>query len=211
MQGLVTVVGGTGFVGRYVVRALARAGWRVRVAARNPNAAPELKVMGDVGQIEFASVNVRDPRRVALAMQGASAAVNLVGVLQQGGAQTFDALQREGAQTLAKAAAQAGVARFVHVSAIGADADSPSLYGRTKAQGEAAVRAAMPGAVVLRPSVVFGPEDDFFNRFGAMSVLSPALAADRRRPHAVPARLRRRRGRGGEPGAAAGRGNGAHL
>ncbi len=175
MAGLVTVVGGTGFVGRYVVRALARAGWRVRVAARNPGAAPELKVMGDVGQIEFASVNLRDPRRVALAVAGASAVVNLVGVLQEGGAQSFQALQAEGARTLAQAAAAAGVGRFVQVSAIGADAGSASAYARTKAQGEAAVRAALPGAVVLRPSIVFGPEDDFFNRFGAMAAVSPVL------------------------------------
>ena len=175
MAGLVTVVGGTGFVGRYVVRALARAGWRVRVAARNPGAAPELKVMGDVGQIEFASVNLRDPRRVALAVAGASAVVNLVGVLQEGGAQSFQALQAEGARTLAQAAAAAGVGRFVQVSAIGADATSASAYARTKAEGEAAVRAAIPGAVVLRPSIVFGPEDDFFNRFGAMAAISPAL------------------------------------
>ena len=175
MQGLVTVVGGTGFVGRYVVRALARAGWRVRVAARNPNAAPELKVMGEVGQIEFASVNVRDPRRLALAVRGASAVVNLVGVLQSGGAQSFQALQAQGAADLARAAADAGVRRFVQVSAIGADADSASDYARTKAEGERAVRAALSDAVVLRPSIVFGPEDDFFNRFAAMAALSPVL------------------------------------
>ena len=175
MQGLVTVVGGTGFVGRYVVRALARAGWRVRVAARNPNAAPELKVMGEVGQIEFASVNLRDPRRVALAVQGSTAVINLVGVLQEGGRQTFEALQGEGARTLAQASAAAGVRRYVQVSAIGADAKSASAYARTKAQGEAAARGANPNAVILRPSVVFGPEDDFFNRFGSMAALSPAL------------------------------------
>ncbi len=175
MQGLVTVVGGTGFVGRYVVRALAQAGWRVRVAARNPAAAPELKVMGAVGQIDFASVNLRDPRRVALAVAGATAVVNLVGVLQESGGQRFEALQREGAATLAQAAAAAGVKRFVQVSAIGADATSASTYARTKAEGEAAVRAAFPTATILRPSIVFGPEDDFFNRFGAMAMISPAL------------------------------------
>ena len=175
MQGLVTVVGGTGFVGRYVVRALAQAGWRVRVAARNPAAAPELKVMGAVGQIDFASVNLRDPRRVALAVAGATAVVNLVGVLQESGGQRFEALQREGAASLAQAAAAAGVKRFVQVSAIGADAGSASAYARTKAQGEAAVRDAFPAATILRPSIVFGPEDDFFNRFGAMAMLSPAL------------------------------------
>ena len=175
MQGLVTVVGGTGFVGRYVVRALAREGWRVRVAARNPGAAPELKVMGEVGQIEFASANLRDPRRVALAVADATAVVNLVGVLQESGAQRFDALQAEGAGRLAQAAAEAGVKRFVQISAIGADARSASAYARTKAEGEARVRAAFPAATVLRPSIVFGPEDDFFNRFGRMAVLSPAL------------------------------------
>ncbi|MBE7218837.1 MAG: complex I NDUFA9 subunit family protein, partial [Caulobacteraceae bacterium] len=175
MQGLVTVVGGTGFVGRYVVRALARDGWRVRVAARNPGAAPELKVMGEVGQIEFASVNLRDPRRVALAVEDATAVVNLVGILQQGGGQRFEELQSEGAGRLAQAAAEAGVKRFVQISAIGADPRSPSDYARTKAEGEANVRAAFPAATVIRPSIVFGPEDDFFNRFGQMAVISPAL------------------------------------
>ena len=175
MQGLVTVWGGTGFLGRYVVRSLARAGWRIRVAARRPNSAPELKVMGEVGQIEFASANLRNPDAVARTVADAQAVVNLVGVLQQGGRQTFQALQADGAATLARAAAEAGIERFVQVSAIGADPAGASLYARTKAAGEAGVRAAVPTATVLRPSVVFGPEDDFFNRFASMAALSPAL------------------------------------
>ena len=175
MQGLVTVFGGTGFVGRYVVRALARQGWRIRVAARDPNSAPELKVMGEVGQIEFAACNVTNAAAVGLALTGATAVVNLVGVLAQTGAQTFAALQDQAAGTMARAAAARGIARFVQVSAIGADAQSGSLYARTKAAGEAAVTAAVPTATILRPSIVFGPEDDFFNRFAAMSALAPAL------------------------------------
>ncbi len=175
MQGLVTVFGGTGFVGRYVVRALARNGWRIRVAARNPLLAPELKVMGEVGQIEFARANLRDRASVELALHGSQAVVNLVAVLFEAGAQTFDALQAKGAATLAQAAADRGIDRFIQVSAIGADAASPSAYARAKAEGEAAVRAAIPPATVLRPSIVFGPEDKFFNRFAAMAALSPVL------------------------------------
>ncbi len=175
MQGLVTVFGGTGFVGRYVVRALARAGWRVRVAARNPNRAPELKVMGDVGQIELAACNVTDAAAVARATTGAEAVVNLVGILSESGRQTFEAVQAAAADAIARAAAAQGVTRFVHLSAIGADTHSRSVYARTKAAGEAAVRAAVPDAAVLRPSIVFGPEDDFFNRFAAMAALAPAL------------------------------------
>ena len=175
MQGLVTVWGGTGFVGRYVVRSLARAGWRIRVTARHAHVAPELRVMGEVGQIEFSSANLRNPEAVARTVADAQAVVNLVGVLQQGGRQTFQALQADGAAALAQAAAAAGVERFVQVSAIGADPAGASLYARTKAAGEAAVRAAIPTATVLRPSVVFGPEDDFFNRFAAMAALSPVL------------------------------------
>ncbi len=175
MQGLVTVFGGTGFVGRYVVRALAREGWRIRVAARNPNRAPELKVMGDVGQIEFAACDVTNPAAVDRALTGAGAAVNLVGVLAETGRQTFEALQAKAAATIAQAAAVRGIARLVQVSAIGADAGSASAYARTKAKGEAAVRAAVPTATILRPSIVFGPEDDFFNRFAAMAAISPVL------------------------------------
>ena len=175
MQSLVTVFGGTGFLGKYVVRALARNGWRIRVAARNPLRSPQLKVMGEVGQIEFARADLKSPDSVALALEGAEAVVNLVGVLAQTGGQTFEALQAQGAGRIARAAAERGITRFIQVSAIGADADSPSAYARTKAAGEAAVRGAVPGATVLRPSIVFGPEDQFFNRFAAIAALSPVV------------------------------------
>ena len=175
MQSLVTVFGGTGFVGKYVVRALARNGWRIRVAARNPLRAPQLKVMGEVGQIELARADLKQPESVALALEGAEAVVNLVGVLFESGRQTFDALQAKGAGKLAEAAAERGITRFIQLSAIGADARSDSAYARAKAQGEQAVQMAIPSATILRPSIVFGPEDSFFNRFAAMAALSPVL------------------------------------
>ena len=175
MQGLVTVFGGSGFVGSQIVRQLARRGQRVRVAVRRPGLAYRLRLLGDVGQIEFVQANIRDEESVTRARHGAQAGVFSVGVLWQHGRQTFEALQAEGAERVAKAAAAAGIARFVHVSAIGADAASPSAYARTKAAGEAAVRQALPDAVIVRPSVVFGPEDDFFNRFGAMAARAPLL------------------------------------
>ncbi len=175
MQRLVTVFGGSGFVGRYAGRALAKDGWRIRVAIRRPSQAPELKVMGDVGQIELMQANIRYPDSVAKTLEGVEAVVNLVGVLYEAGRQGFEALHASAAGSLAQQAAGAGVERFVQISAIGADPASPSLYAQTKARGEAAVRAALPHAVVLRPSIVFGPEDDFFNRFAAMANLSPLL------------------------------------
>ena len=175
MQAQVTVFGGGGFVGRHAVRALAKAGYRIRVAVRRPLLAPEVKVMGDVGQIEVVQANLRNAASVAAAVAGSDAVINLVGILYAAGRQTFSSVQAEGAATVAKAAAAAGVKRLVHVSAIGADAGSPSAYARSKAEGEAAVRAAFPGAVILRPSVVFGPEDEFFNRFAAMASVSPVL------------------------------------
>jgi len=175
MQGLVTVFGGSGFVGRYAVRALAKQGWRIRVAVREPHLAPELKVMGDVGQVELVQANVRHEASVRAALVGAKACVNLVGVLYEAGRQTFDAVHATAPGLIAEAAAKAGATQFVQVSAIGADANGSAGYARTKAAGEAAVRAAFPSAVVLRPSVVFGPEDGFFNRFGAMAAISPVL------------------------------------
>lgn len=175
MRGLVTVFGGTGFVGRQVVRSLARQGWRVRVAARNVGRGYRLRMLGDVGQIEVVQANLRNADSVGRALDGAEACVNLVGVLFEGGRQGFQALHAMGAKTVAEAAAARGVTRFVQISALGADPQSPSKYARTKAEGEAAVRAAAPTAVILRPSVVFGPEDDFFNRFAAMAGVSPAL------------------------------------
>ena len=175
MKGLVTVFGGSGFVGSQAVRALARKGLRVRVAVRNPGRGYRLRMLGDVGQIEVTQANVRDADSVARALDGAEACVNAVAVLYESGRQKFDALHVEGARSIAETARAAGVTRFTHISAIGAAADSPAAYGRTKAAGEAAVRAAIPGAVILRPSVVFGPEDQFFNRFAEMAMLSPAL------------------------------------
>ena len=170
---LVTVFGGSGFIGRHVVAALARDGWRVRVACRRPDLAFFLQPLGKVGQIFPVQANLRNPASVAAAVRGAEAVVNLVGVLAEGGKQKFSTLHAEGAKAVAEAAVAAGVEHFVHVSAIGADKNSHSVYARTKAEGEAAIRAAFPGAVILRPSVVFGPEDQFFNRFGTLARYLP--------------------------------------
>ncbi|MGC1302296.1 MAG: complex I NDUFA9 subunit family protein [Caulobacteraceae bacterium] len=175
MQGLVTVFGGSGFLGRYVVRALAKQGWRIRVAMRRPHLAPELRVMGDVGQVELIQANLRYPDSVARVVEGSQACVNLVGVLYQAGRQGFQALHVDGARILAQQSRAAGAQRFIQISAIAADPASPSQYGRTKAEGEGAVGEAFPGATILRPSIVFGPEDDFFNRFAGMAVSSPML------------------------------------
>ena len=175
MQGLVTVFGGSGFVGGQVVRQLAKAGHRVRVAVRNPNLAYKMRMLGDVGQIEVVQANLRNVDSVARALDGAEAAVNLVGVLFEAGRQQFQTLHVMGAKTVAEQARAAGVKRLVQISAIGADANAPSKYARTKAAGEAAVREAFPGAVVIRPSIVFGADDKFFNKFGQMAALFPAL------------------------------------
>jgi uncharacterized protein YbjT (DUF2867 family) len=172
---LVTVFGGSGFIGRHVVRALALEGWRIRVACRRPDLALFLQPLGGVGQISFAQANLRDPASIAAALRGADAAVNLVGILAEGGKQSFTKLQAEGPALVATAAKAAGAERFVHISAIGADAGSASAYARTKALGEAGARSAFESAVILRPSIVFGPEDGFFNRFGAMSRLLPVI------------------------------------
>ena len=175
MSKLVTIYGGSGFVGRYVARRMARAGWRVRVAVRHPNEAIFVKPYGVVGQVEPVFCNIRDDASVAAVMQGADAVVNCVGILAENGKNSFDAVQVEGASRIARIASQQGVARMVHVSAIGADAESDSDYARTKAEGEAGVLKHMPGAVILRPSIVFGPEDGFFNRFAGMTRLGPIL------------------------------------
>jgi NADH dehydrogenase len=171
---LVTVFGGSGFLGRNVVRALAKRDYRIRVAVRRPELAGHLQPLGRVGQIHAVQANLRYPASVEAAMRDADVAVNLVGILTEGGAQSFDAVQGNGASTVAKAAAAVG-ARMVHVSAIGADANSASGYGRSKAAGEQAVLAAVPSAAILRPSVVFGPEDDFTNRFAALARMSPVM------------------------------------
>lgn len=172
---LVTVFGGSGFLGRYVVRDLAKAGCRVRVAVRRPERAYFLQPLGELGQICAVQANVRNRDSVEHAARGADWIVNLVGILSPRGRQKFDAVHAQGAANIAECTALAGAGRLVHVSAIGADSHSASGYARSKAAGEAAVFAAMPQAVVLRPSIVFGPEDDFFNRFAAMARLSPVL------------------------------------
>ena len=172
---VIVVFGGSGFVGRYVVRALAKAGKRVRVAMRRPHLAIDLRVMGDVGQIQLVQANVRNAESVARALEGADGVVNLVGILFEKGKQTFNSTQADGARIVAQGAATAGITRYVHVSAIGADVASKSNYGRTKGEAEDAVKAVVPTATIVRPSIVFGPEDDFFNRFAAMARISPAL------------------------------------
>ena len=171
---LVTVFGGSGFVGRNVVRALCKRDYRIRVAVRRPELAGHLQPLGKVGQIHAVQANLRYPASVDAAMRGSHAAINLVGILAESGAQTFDAVQGLGPGEVAKVAAAAG-ARMVHVSAIGADENSPSGYARSKAEGEKAVLAAAPTATILRPSVVFGPEDQFTNRFASLARISPAL------------------------------------
>jgi len=171
---LVTVFGGSGFLGRHVVRALCKRDYRLRVGVRRPELAGHLQPLGKVSQVNTVQANVRYPASVEAAMRDSSVVVNLVGILSPGGRQTFDAVQAEGAKTIAEAAAKIG-ARVVHVSAIGASADSNSDYAKSKAAGEQAVLAAVPGAAIIRPSIVFGPEDQFSNRFAALARLAPAL------------------------------------
>lgn len=167
--------GGSGFVGRHTVRALAQRGFRVRAATRRPDLAGHLQPMGGVGQIHAVQANLRYPESVARAVEGSDAVVNLVGLLYKSGPQTFEAIHVDGARAIARAAHQARVRHLVHVSAIGANARSPGGYGRTKAAGEAAVLQEFAGAVILRPSIIFGPEDGFFNRFAAMARTAPML------------------------------------
>ena len=175
MSKLVTIFGGSGFVGRYIARRMAKEGWRVRVAVRRPNEALFVKPYGAVGQVEPVLCNIRDDASVSSAVHGADAVINCVGILAEKGKNGFDAVQAEGAGRVAKAAAAAGVQRIVHISAIGADKESASAYARSKAAGEAAVLAHMPDAIILRPSIVFGVEDQFFNRFAGMCRLGPVL------------------------------------
>lgn len=172
---VVTVFGGSGFVGRHVVRALAMRGWRIRVASRRPDLAIHVQPTGRVGQVNAVQANLRYPASVAAALKGSAAVVNLVGILAEGGRQNFEAVHTFGARAVVHAAQEAGITNLVHVSAIGADPEGEALYARSKGRAEALVREAMPSAVIFRPSVVFGPEDDFFNRFAAMARLSPAL------------------------------------
>ncbi|WP_040672468.1 complex I NDUFA9 subunit family protein [Rhodobacter ferrooxidans] len=175
MSKLVTIFGGSGFVGRYIARRMAQQGWRVRVAVRHPNDALFVRPYGDVGQVEPVACNIRDDASVRAVMQGADAVVNCVGILNPDGRNTFFAVQSDGAGRIARIATEFGVANLVHLSAIGADANSPSIYAKSKAAGEAAVLKAFPNAVILRPSVIFGPEDQFFNRFASMAKIGPVL------------------------------------
>jgi NADH dehydrogenase len=170
-KSLVTVFGGSGFLGRHTVRALAKAGYRIRVAVRHPNRAIYLPPMGHVGQIQLVRCDATDGEQVARALEGADAAIDLVGTLFG----DFQGLNVDAGATIAHAAHAAGVRALVHVSSIGADADSPSRYLCTKGEGEAAVRAAFADAVILRPSILFGPEDRFFNKFASLARLVPAL------------------------------------
>lgn len=172
---VVTVFGAGGFLGRHLVRRLAKSGAIVRAAVPDPEAASYLKPMGEVGQVVPIAANLNHPGSVRLAVEGAEAVVNLVGILYERGRRSFQAIHVEGAKRVAEAAKAAGAKRLVHVSALGADAQSDSAYAQSKAQGEAAVKAAFPQATILRPSVVFGPEDGFFNRFGQMAALLPVL------------------------------------
>jgi NADH dehydrogenase len=171
---LVTVFGGSGFLGRHVVRALCKRDYRIRVAVRRPELAGYLQPGGKVGQIHAVQANLRYPASVEAAMRDSHVAINLVGILAEGGAQRFDAVQGAGAGTVAKAAGAVG-ARMVHVSAIGADENSLSRYARSKAAGEKAVLSAVPSATIMRPSIMFGPEDQFTNRFASLARISPVL------------------------------------
>jgi len=172
---LATVFGGSGFLGRYIVRALVHEGWRIRVAVRRPDLAAFLQPIGGVGQIQPVQANLRFPDSIAAAIEGATAVINAAGVKAQSGAQTYQAVHVEGARALAKAASAARVSAYVHVSGIGANSKSASPYIASKGLGEQATREAFPLAVVMRPSVVFGPEDEFFNRFAALACHLPAL------------------------------------
>ncbi len=175
MSKLVTIFGGSGFVGRYIARRMAKEGWRVRVAVRRPNEAIFVRPYGVVGQVEPVLANIRDDASVAAAVAGADAVVNCVGTFDHNGRNNFDAVQHEGAERVARAAKAAGVGRFVQISAIGADAESDSDYAQSKAAGEAAVQESFPDAVILRPSVIFGTEDEFFNRFAKMTKFGPVV------------------------------------
>ncbi len=172
---LVTVIGGSGFVGRYIAQGLAREGWRVRVGCRRPHEAHFVRPYGVVGQVEPVQCNIRDDASIARAVAGATAVVNCVGILFETGKNSFAATQAEGAARAARLAAEAGARRFVQLSAIGADAASPADYARSKAEGEARVADAFPAATILRPSIVFGTEDQFFNRFASMARMSPVI------------------------------------
>jgi uncharacterized protein YbjT (DUF2867 family) len=172
---IVTVFGGSGFLGRHVVRALCRQGWRVRVATRRPHLAGDVKLAGDVGRSSWSRPMSATAPRSSARSKTPSAVVNLVGILAERGSQTFQGTQALGAANIAQLAAEAGIKNFVLMSAIGADKNSKSKYASTKAEAEAATREAIPSAVILRPSVLFGPEDGFFTRFALMARFTPIL------------------------------------
>lgn len=172
---LITLIGGSGFLGRHIVRSLAKRGYRIRVACRRPDLAGHVQPLGVPGQIMPVQANVRYPDSLAAVCEGAQAVINLTGVLYGAGAQSFDAIHVFGAEASARAAKAAKARLFIQMSALGADAGSASAYAKSKAEGEARAKAAFPGAIILRPSIVFGPEDQFFNRFAAMARFSPAL------------------------------------
>ncbi len=172
---LITVFGGSGFIGRHTIKILAERGYSVRVAVRHPELAEHLQPLGAVGQIMPVAASVRNRKSVEQAIAGSDAVINLVGILYEKGAQKFESVQAQGPAIVAQVCKEQGIDRFVHVSAIGADANSSAVYAKTKAAGEQAVLEAMPNAVIFRPSIVFGPEDDFFNRFGSMAQLFPLL------------------------------------
>lgn len=176
MSKLVTIYGGSGFVGRYIAQRMAREGWRVRVAVRRPNQAMLVKPYGTVGQVEPVFCNIRDDQSVRSVAMGVDAVVNCVGILNEQGANSFDAIQHEGAERIARIAAEQGVSQLVHLSAIGADANAESKYSQSKAMGEDGVLKNFPSAVILRPSAIFGTEDKFFNKFAKMTRLGPVLA-----------------------------------
>ncbi len=172
---LITIIGGSGFVGRHIVRSLTKRGYRIRVACRRPDLAGHVVPLGVPGQVVPVQANVRYPASVAAACEGAYAVINLTGVLFNAGAQSFDAVHAFGAEAVAKSAKAAKAQILIHLSAIGADAKSSSAYAQSKAEGEARAKSAFPGVSILRPSIVFGPEDQFFNKFAAMARISPAL------------------------------------
>lgn len=176
-KGLVTLVGGSGFIGRYAARVLVEQGWRVRVACRNVSTAIDARLAGPPGWVDVVQANIRNRDSLVRALDGADAVVNLVGILFEHGRQTFEGEHAEGAALVAEVAKEKGITRFVQISAIGADAGSKSPYARTKAAAEAAVREAIPEAVILRPSIVFGPEDQFFNRFANLARFAPLMPA----------------------------------
>ena len=175
MTALVTIFGGSGFLGRHTVRAFANAGWRVRVACRHPNNANYLLPLGHVGQIQVLKTDVKDAAQVAAAVKGADAVVNLVGILNPGGGQSFEAVHTTAPETIAKAAKAAGAKTLIHISTMGIGPESESKYARSKALGDEALRAAFPEATLIEPSLLFGPEDDFFNKFAWLAQISPVL------------------------------------